>query len=85
MPAEVSSVPIVLQSLIGHLEGIAKTDAERPLTEYQVSGFNWLLGHARARYSDRRLVDMEFLTTGGGHTVDEALHRLRAMADVVLG
>jgi hypothetical protein len=64
MPAEVTSVPIVLQSMLGHLEYIAKTEPERSLTEYQVSGFNWLLE--------------------GGHTVEEALDRLRAMADVVL-
>ncbi|HYB73936.1 MAG TPA: hypothetical protein VED18_11215 [Candidatus Sulfotelmatobacter sp.] len=84
MPAEVTSVPIVLQSLLGHLEGIAKADPERPLTAYQAGGFNWLLGHARAKYSDRRLVDMAPLTPEGGHTVGEALERLRAMAEVVL-
>ena len=85
MSAEVTSVPVVLQSLMGHLEHIAKTEPDRPLTEYQVSGFNWLLSHARARYSDRRRVAMEFLTAAGGHTVEEALERLRAMADVVSG
>ena len=84
MPAEVTSVPIVLQSLMGHLEYIAKTEPDRPLTAYQASGFNWLLGHARAKYSDRRLVDMAPLTPEGGHTVGEALERLRAVAEVVL-
>lgn len=84
MPAEVTSVPIVLQSMLGHLEQIAKTEPERALTEYQVSGFNWLLSHARAKYSDRRLQEVDPLTAEGGHTVEEALERLRAMADVVL-
>ncbi len=84
MPAEVTSVPVVLQSLLGHLEGIAKADPGRSLTAYQAGGFNWLLGHARAKYSDRRLVDMAPLTPEAGHTVGEALERLRAMAEVVL-
>ncbi|HEY7677016.1 MAG TPA: hypothetical protein VIG69_08075 [Candidatus Methylomirabilis sp.] len=77
-------MPIVLQSLMGHLESIAKADPDRPLTAHQAGGFNWLLGHARAKYSDRRLLDLAPLTPEGGHTVGEALERLRAMAEVVL-
>lgn len=84
MPAEVTSVPIVLQSLIGHLEMIAKAEPDRPLTAYQVDGFNWLLGHAQARYSDRRLQELAPLTPAGGHTVAETLERLQAIAEVVL-
>lgn len=84
MPAEVTSVPIVLQSLLGHLEMIEKTEPDRPLTTYQVEGFNWLLSHARAKYTDRRLQAMEPLAVDGGHTVSEALERLRAVAEVVL-
>ena len=84
MPAEVTSVPIVLQSLIGHLEMIAKADPDRALTTYQVDGFNWLLGHARARYSDRRLQELAPLRPEGGHTVAETLERLQAIAEVVL-
>jgi hypothetical protein len=83
MPAEVTNVPIVLQSLIGHLEMIAKNDPGRPLTTYQVEGFNWILSHARARYTDRRLQDMELLTADGGHTVEETLERLRGIAEMV--
>ncbi len=84
MPAEVTDVPIVLRSLIGHLEMIAKADPDRPVTAYQVDGFNWLLSHARAKYSDRRLQDMPPLRPEGGHTVAETLGRLQAMAEVVL-
>lgn len=83
MPAEVTSVPIVLRSLLGHLENIARTDPARPLTAYQRDAFNWLLSHARARYSDRRLQDMPLLPADGLPTVEEALERLRAIADVV--
>lgn len=84
MPAEVTSVPIVLQSLLGHLEGIAKSEPDRPLTPYQVDGFNWLLSHAQAKYSDRRLLEMAPLTPDGGHTVAGTLERLQGIAEVVL-
>ena len=84
MPAEVTDVPIVLQSLIGHLEMIAKAEPDRPLTSYQVEGFNWLLSHARAKYSDRRLQEIAPLTPDGGHTVAETLERLQAITEVVL-
>ncbi len=83
MPVEVTNVPIVLQSLIGHLEMIAKNEPDRPLTTYQVEGFNWILSHARAKYTDRRLQEMDLLTANGGHTVEEALERLRGIAEVV--
>ena len=84
MPAEVTDVPIVLRSLMGHLEMIAKTDPDRPLTAYQAEGFNWLLSHARAKYSDRRLLEMAPLAPEGGHTVAGMLERLQAMSEVVL-
>ena len=84
MPAEVTSVPIVLQSLIGHLELIAKAEPDRPLTAYQVEGFNWLLSHAQAKYSDRRLQELAPLAPEGGQTVAETLERLQAIAEVVL-
>ena len=84
MPAEVTSVPIVLQSLIGHLELIAKAEPDRPLTAYQVEGFNWLLSHAQARYSDRRLQELAPLAPEWGQTVAETLERLQAIAEVVL-
>jgi hypothetical protein len=84
MPTEVTNVPIVLTSLIGHLEGIAASDADRPLTAYQRQGFNWVLGHARARYSDVRLRAVEPFPEGDEATVAETLERLRALAAVVL-
>ena len=83
MPAEVTNVPLVLDSLMGHLEMIAKKEPDRPLTTYQVEGFNWLLSHARAKYTDRRLLEMELLTPDGGHTVEETQERLRGIAEVV--
>jgi hypothetical protein len=83
MPAEVTNVPIVVRSLIGHLEMIAQNEPDRPLTTYQVEGFNWILSHARAQYTDQRLQEMDLLTANESHTVEQALERLRGIAEVV--
>ena len=84
MAAEVTNVPIVLTSLIGHLEPIAAADPDRPVTAYQRNGFNWLLGHSLAKYTDRRLREIEPLPADAEPTVAEVLERVRTIAAVVL-
>ena len=84
MPAEVTNVPIVLTSLMGHLERIAAADPDRQLTAYQREGFNWVLGHSRAKFSDARLQRIEPIAAPEAPSVGETLERLRAVAEVVL-